>query len=113
MGMSYYFGQGVEKDVDKSNQILLEGAERGDVMCRFRYAAGLIAKGDYPSAMNHFGIAARVGYEEALVLLEQGRYEGHVSQEEYDEVERACRRAQDAMRNGARERAKRGYDDVE
>lgn len=107
MGMSYYHGQGVEKSMEKSNEILLEGAEKGDIMCRFRLAVGVGSTESFTSAMYHFGIAARAGHEEALGAMEQGRHDGFCTREEYDEVEQACRRAQSDMKSSAREKAKR------
>mmetsp|Transcript_9718 Transcript_9718/g.20908 ORF Transcript_9718/g.20908 Transcript_9718/m.20908 type:complete len:123 (+) Transcript_9718:2-370(+) len=117
--MSYYFGQGVGKNMEKAEDILRVCAEQGDIMCRFRLAAmqgaaeylypGQVAEEDvdFSSSMENFRIAACAGHEKALYCLRVGLKEGRVTKEVFDETEQACRRAVDSMTSDARERAKK------
>jgi len=83
LGVAYYNGRGVEKDIKKAIKHFKLAAIRGHE--RARYILGLFEEenGNIGTAMKHYMIVARAGYDESLKKVGKGYKEGHVTKDDY------------------------------
>ncbi len=73
MGVAYYFGLGVEQDVEKALHWYTLGAEAGDIVCCTElakmYKLGILVPRDSAKAVAYMLQAARGGNSSAIVML--------------------------------------------
>jgi hypothetical protein len=110
LSVTYWKGQGVEKDMKKEAYHLEEAAIAGDPSARHNLGAVEVNNGRYQRAKKHFIIATSLGDDKSLNVLKDLNAAGFVSEEEYTAAQRAYQVAVDATKSSEREEAIAYYD---
>jgi len=105
LGVAYFNGRGVEKDIKKAIKNFKLAAIRGHE--RSRYVLGLFEEenGNIGIAMKHYIIAAMSGLEDALKEVGKGYKAGQVTKDEYGNTLRAYQDSREDMKSEPRARA--------
>jgi len=105
LSLLYYEGKGVEKDTKKKVYHLEQAAIGGHLDARFNL--GVIEKdeGRLESAIKHWIIAAKLGYDRAVEALKVCFRKGSMSKDVFDEALRAHQAAVDATKSPQRDEA--------
>ena len=98
----YHYGQGVERDEEKSNHHLMYSAMGGFEVARHMLGVNEEYSGNIDRAMKHYMISARSGYDDALEDILKGYKAGHVTKDEYASTLRAHRQAIEEMKSEQR-----------
>jgi len=69
LGAMYLYGQGVEKNEIKGEELLLQGARQGDIQALYHLGKFYWIKGDRQKSLSFLRDAARGGYPEAQIWL--------------------------------------------
>jgi hypothetical protein len=109
LSLLYRDGEGVEKDLKKEIHHLEEAAIGGHPDARFYLGGHEGRNGRIDRATKHFIIAAKLGCDESLGMLQHGLEFGHVSEEEYASTLRGYQAAVDATKNEFRDKADAFY----
>ena len=110
LGSMYYYGQGVEKDLEKAVYHLELAAMGGDPKARF-HLASYEAKnnGNIERAVKHFIIAAKLGDEESMQVLWKFYSCGTITKEDLEATLRTHKAAIDATKSAQRDAAETYY----
>ena len=103
LGYMYKFGQGVEKDEEKSIYHNEMAAIGGHPTARFGLAIIEEEIGSIQAAVKHYIIAANLGDEDSMKRLWGHYSEGKITKEELDATLRSHQAAIDAMKSEQRE----------
>ena len=105
LGCLYGEGTDVEKDTAKAIQHFEASAAKGDV--RARYCLGILEHeaGNYDLALQHYMIAAKMGYQDALDIVKSYFIRGLATKTDYAEALRGHQSAAEEMRSPDREEA--------
>jgi len=106
LGVSYYYGIGIPKDVKRAKHHWEIAAMGGYV--RARHALGMYemdVEGNMKRASKHFMIAAKAGHGDSLQNTQYGYSRGYVTKEEFAETLRAHKDSSDEMKSENRSKA--------
>ena len=105
LGLSYYQGQGVDRDEEKAKHYYEVAAIGGNA--KARHILGLLEgkAGNHERAMKHFMVAARAGDNKPLDKVKQGFRSGHVTKDEYAGTLRTYHESQTELKSEARDKA--------
>ena len=109
LSLLYMKGHGVEKDYTKEIHHLEEAAIRGHAYARHNLGVYEGMKGRFERAVNHYIIAANLGYDESIQTLKKYYKNGHVSKDDFAAALRAHHAAVKAMKSPQRDAAEK-YD---
>jgi hypothetical protein len=109
LSIMYQLGEGVEKDPKKSVYHWEEAAIGGHPNARFNLGAYEGNNGRKERAMEHFIIAAKLGYDEALEEVKKCFMKGYGSKDDYAAALRGHQAAVDATKSEQRETAEEYY----
>ena len=105
LSLSYFRGEGVEKDEKKEIYHLEEAAIRGHHNARYNLACYERRNGENERAMKHFIIAASLGDDGSIQALKKHYKFGRVSKDDFAAALRAHHAAVKAMKSPQREAA--------
>jgi TPR repeat protein len=105
LSISYYMGEGVEKDKKKEMHHLEEASIGGHPKARWNLGCVEQEKGRIDRAMKHWIIAAKLGHDQALKQVKEGFTHGLVSKEDFAAALRGHQAAVDATKSAQREAA--------
>ena len=107
LGVAYYNGDGVEEDKPMGIRHWQQAAMKGHM--RRRHNLGFIEhkNGNHELAVQHYMIAAKMGYEKSLNGIKGMFKEGHATKAQYAEALVGYRDAMEEMKSPQREEAKR------
>ena len=110
LSFMYRKGRGVEKDEEKEIFHLEEAAIAGHPDARHNLACYWARKGRFDKAVKHYIIAAKLGYDESLIVLKHcyNTY-GSVSKTDLAATLRAHQAAVDATKSPQRDQAEKHY----
>jgi hypothetical protein len=104
LGISYFKGDGVEKDTKKAVYHLEQAAIGGHPQARAGLACYEIDNGRFDRAAKHFIIAANLGCDKSLKCIKDLFVKGRVSKEDYAAALRGHQAAVDATKSAEREK---------
>ena len=105
----YANGEGVEKNEKRELYHFEEAAIGGHPLARLNLGYLEQEKGRIDRAMNHYIIAAKLGYDDALHNVKLGFTDGFVSKEDYEAALRGHQAAVDATKSQQRDAAAEYY----
>ena len=105
LGHLYWKGEGVEKDTSKAIQHLKAAAVKGDAYARNSLGFLEDNAGNYDLALQHYMIAAKLGYQSALNNIKKMFMDGLATKVDYAEALRGHQSAVEDMRSPDREEA--------
>ena len=105
LSISYWEGEGIEKDKKKTFYHLEEAAIGGHPLARNNLGCYEGNAFRIERAMKHFIIAAKLGYDKALEAVKKGFRVGLVSKDDYEAALREHQAAVDATKSSQREEA--------
>ena len=82
LGIAYELGEGVEQDETKSIEYYKKAAMQGHVDSRHNLGCSEEEKGNYDSAVRHFLISAKMGYEYSVETIEDMYMSGQATKEQ-------------------------------
>ena len=106
LGVSYYYGRGVEVDKKKAKYYWELAAMNGELLARHNLGCMEEDAGNDLRAYKHFIIAANAGYKKSLDKVKGGYMEGHVTKNEYANTLRAYQSRKDEMKSDERDKAR-------
>lgn len=106
LGFLYGEGEDVEKDSDKAIRHYEAAAMCGHDVARFNLGCMEYNAENYDIALQHWMIAAKLGYEESLDEVKEMFMHGLATKAEYAEALRGCQSAVEQMRSLDRDEAK-------
>jgi hypothetical protein len=109
LGMLYYNGTGVEKDIKRENHHLEQAAIGGHPHARGVLATHEMENGRFERAAKHYIIAANLGFEPSLKYLKNLFIQGVASKEEYAAALRGYQTAVNEMKSTERDEAEAFY----
>jgi len=112
LGMLYYEGVGVEKDMKKAVHHLEQAAISGHPDARGLLAIHEKTKGRFKIAAKHLIINANLGCDESLKLIKDLFVQGIVSKDDYAAALRAYQAAVNETKSAEREKAEAVYNSV-
>ena len=86
LGNAFYYGGGIEKDVNKARKYYELGVVGGDVSARHNLGSLYWYSGDRQKASKHFMLGAKAGCEKSLINVKKAYQEGYVTKDEYMEA---------------------------
>ena len=89
IGVAYYQGYGVERDVKKANHYYELAAMGGDVAARYNLGCSEYQTGNYDRALKHLVLAAGGGTKESLSIIQEMFKKGRATKEDYTQALRA------------------------
>ena len=107
LGIVYYRGDGVEEDKPRGVRHLQQAAMKGHVRSRSMLGFVETVNGNYELAVQHYMIAAKMGYEKSLNCIKEMFKEGHATKAQYAEALLGYRDAVEETKSPQREEAKR------
>ena len=107
LGITYYYGDGVEEDKPRGIHHLQQAAMKGEAASRHNLGCAERHNGNYELAVQHWIIAAKMGFEVSLHCTKMMFKEGHATKAQYGEALMGYRDAVEEMRSPQREEAKR------
>ena len=99
LGITYYFGTDVKKDIAKAIQHFEAAAMRGHVMSRYNIGCAEENARNYDLALQHWMIAAMMGYQDALNKVKEMFMKGFATKADYAEALRGYQSAVEEMRS--------------
>jgi len=109
LGLVYYNGRGVDRNMKKAIKHYKLAAIGGDEAARHTLGYIEEGKGNMERAMKHYIISARSGYGESLKAVGEGYKAGHVTKDEYANTLRAHQVSIDEMKSKQRDIAAAAY----
>ena len=107
LGISYYYGRGVEVDKKKAKYYWeLAAMTYGELTARHNLGCMEEDADNELRAYKHFIIAANAGYKKSLDKVKSGYMEGHVTKNEYANTLRAYQSREDEMKSDDRDKAR-------
>ena len=108
LGVVYYTGNyGVEEDKQRGIEHWQRAAMQGHVQSRHSLAVAESLHGNYELALQHFMIAAKMGYEESLNYIKKMFMKGHATKAQYADALLGYQDAVEETKSPQREEAKR------
>ena len=105
----YHEGHGVEKDMEKFVHHTEEAAIGGHPKARFNLACHEYSNGNTERAIKHWLIAAKQGFDGAIMWVWSAFYRGYVEKEELESALCAHQAAKNATKSTQREAAEEYY----
>jgi len=105
LGISYYHGRGVERDVKKAQHYYELATMGGHVVARYKLGCIEGQAGNHYRALNHMIIAARAGDDNSLDIVKQVFTQGGITKDGYADILRAYHKRQKEMRSEERDKA--------
>ena len=106
IGYAYYYGNGVERDIEKAKHYWELAAMNGDVQSRYNLGIMEGKAGNYHRGMKHYVLAAKAGFKPSLDKVKEGFKHGLVTRDEYANSLRANQSQQDKLKSDARDKAR-------
>ena len=105
LGIHYYSGEGVERDVKKAKHFWEIGAMRGDAEAR--HSMGVLENnaGNAVRAAKHWMISAQAGHDGSLTAIREYFLKGFVTKDDFEKALRAHKESKDMMKSEQREAA--------
>ncbi|EJK74673.1 hypothetical protein THAOC_03638 [Thalassiosira oceanica] len=107
LGVTYYFGDGVDVDKPRGIRHWQEAAMKGHAFSRHMLGIVEYNEGNYNLAVQHWMISAKMGDEDSLNYIKKMFMEGHATKAQYAEALRGYGDAVEEMKSHQREEAKR------
>ncbi|EJK76640.1 hypothetical protein THAOC_01587 [Thalassiosira oceanica] len=107
LGVSYFYGYGVEEDKLRGIRHWQEAAMKGHALCRHMVGDVEYDNGNYELAVQHYMITAKMGYEKSLDAIKDLFMKGLATKAQYAEALRGFGDAVEEMKSHQREEAKR------
>ena len=107
LGVAYYTGDGVEDDKPRGIHHWQQAAMKGNVESRHNLGYAEIQNGNYRLAVQHWMIAAKMGYEKSLNAIKEMFKGGQATKAQYAEALLGYRDALEEMKSPQREEAKK------
>ena len=83
IGIAYDFGRGVEIDKEKANHYYELAAMMGNEKARHNLGLIEVHQGNMDRAIKHYTLAARSGYSNSLMAIQELYSRGHATKEDY------------------------------
>ena len=83
IGVTYYGGNGVERDESKANHYFELAAKGGDSNSRYNLGNAEGRKGNMDRALKHFMISVEFGHHDSLEIIKQMFMKGHATKDDY------------------------------
>ena len=110
LGISYYFGEGVEVDKTKGAEFHAKAAMQGHVHSRHNLGHFEVEKGNNDRAVRHFLISAKMGHNDSVENIKRMFIRGGATKAQYAEALKGYQDAVEGMKSHDRDEAKRlGY----
>ena len=106
---AYYFGEGIDKDMQKAVYYAKLAAMGGSEAARYMLGGEEIELDNEEKAMKHFMIAAKSGHEKALKMIGEAYKYGDVTKDEYAMALRSYQTSRDEMKSAQRTRAEKEF----
>ncbi|EJK74432.1 hypothetical protein THAOC_03889, partial [Thalassiosira oceanica] len=106
LGYRYYYGEGVEKDMDRGVRHCQHAAIQGHPTSRHALGIHECDEGNHELAVRHWMISAKLGLEESLNEIKEMFIEGHAKKAQYAEALKGYQNALEETKSPQREEAK-------
>ena len=106
LGISYYFGEGVEVDKTKGAEFHAKAAMQGHVHSRHNLGHFEVEKGNNDRAVKNYLISAKMGYKLSLEMIKKMFISGEATKAQYAEALKGYQDAVEGMKSHDRDEAK-------
>ena len=106
IGYLYYEGTGVEKNLKKAIYHFEQAAMGGHEVCRHILGVEEEKRGNLRTrAIKHYFLAAKGGYEDALIQVHRGYINGYATKDEFESARRAYQKSIEEVKTEWRDKA--------
>ena len=105
IGNAYWFGEGVERDIEKARHFWEVAAMGGEAYARYNLADLEEDAGNMDRALKHYMIAVGCGDDESLKRIREFYTNGHATKDDYAKALRAYQTYVDGIKSAQRDEA--------
>ena len=107
LGVTYYYGNGVQEDKTKGIQFYKKAAMQGHVQSRYNLGCDEAERGNYKRGAKHWIISAKMGCKNSIKNIKKAFMAGLATKEQYAEALKGYQDAVGEMKSHDRDEVKR------